>query len=187
MLEGRTETVWNITANNAGNVDNLYAFSLFENLTGGVQNDRFVYREGVTNSGLTNGADGINTLDYSSFSSATVVNVNLLTDTRNGGKVSNVQRVYGGAANDLLTGDAVANWLVGGPGNDTIVGSGGDDVLIGDTASINADGNTLIDVSSQTSFTGNDTISSGAAGAGFALLIGGGGADTINAGAATAR
>ncbi len=184
VLEGRTETVWNITGNNSGNIDNVYGFSLFEGLEGGVQNDRFVYREAFANSGLTSGGggSGIDTLDYSGFSAATVVNVNLTTGVRNGGTVSNIERVIGGAANDSLVGDAFANWLIGGPGNDTIVGNGNDDILVGDTADIDLNGNALVEVSTLTDFSGNDTISSGAAGLGFTLILGGSGLDTLNAG-----
>jgi Ca2+-binding RTX toxin-like protein len=41
-----------------------------------------------------------------------------------------VQNIYAGTGNDVLTGDDRANWLVGGPGSDTFHAGVGDDVLL---------------------------------------------------------
>lgn len=41
-----------------------------------------------------------------------------------------VQNIYAGGGNDVLTGDAQANWLVGGLGSDTFHAGAGDDVLL---------------------------------------------------------
>ncbi|MGE0199130.1 MAG: beta strand repeat-containing protein, partial [Simkaniaceae bacterium] len=79
---------WNITANNAGTLENaaypfpmLFTFSDFPNLTGGNQNDLFIFSDGIMLSGQVNGgapASG-NTLDYSAFT--TPVTITLTTPT----------------------------------------------------------------------------------------------------------
>ena len=119
------ETQWNITAANAGNVGGLYLFSSFENLTGGSQRDVFVYQENFGAVGVTDGQGGTDLLDYSRYTAATGVTVNLTTETNHIGTVRNVERVIGGAGNDSLTGNAADNWMIGGAGNDTITGAGG--------------------------------------------------------------
>jgi len=53
------------------------------------------------------------------------VNVNVGTP----GAAQFIQAVYGGKANDLLTGNDSANLLIGGDGNDTIIGKAGNDQL----------------------------------------------------------
>ena len=45
--------------------------------------------------------------------------------------LSTVERVIGGAGDDRLVGNGVANTMEGGPGRDTLMGGRGDDVLIG--------------------------------------------------------
>src|SRR5205823_2648962 len=59
-------------------------------------------------------------------------------------KISNLENVIGGAGNDILVGNAVANGLTGGPGRDLLIGGAGadrlygggeDDLLIGGTTS----------------------------------------------------
>jgi VCBS repeat-containing protein len=49
------------------------------------------------------------------------------------------QPVNGGAGDDMITGNGLANTLLGGSGNDTLLGGGGDDMLMGDA------GNDLLD------------------------------------------
>ncbi|WP_250855358.1 calcium-binding protein, partial [Anabaena sp. PCC 7938] len=46
----------------------------------------------------------------------------------------NVANIYAGAGDDVLTGDAGANWLAGGAGSDTFNAGEGDDVLLIDAA-----------------------------------------------------
>jgi len=44
-----------------------------------------------------------------------------------------IEKAYGGAGDDTIQGNTVANTLRGGAGNDTLVGSGGNDSLVGGT------------------------------------------------------
>ena len=60
------------------------------------------------------------------------------------------QPINGGAGDDVITGDELANVISGGGGNDTLLGAGGDDVLRGGT------GNDVLDGGA-----GNDKVSGG--------------------------
>ena len=71
-----------------------------------------------------NGAGGVDTLDYTSTTSA--VTVNLGTPSATGfTSVAGIENVTGGSGNDSLTGDAGVNVLTGGAGNDTLDGGAG--------------------------------------------------------------
>ncbi|MGP1677854.1 MAG: putative Ig domain-containing protein, partial [Burkholderiales bacterium] len=52
--------------------------------------------------------------------------------------VKGVKNAYGNSGDDTLTGDADANWLVGGQGSDTFDAGAGDDMLIIDAADLQA-------------------------------------------------
>jgi Ca2+-binding RTX toxin-like protein len=114
----------------------------------------------------------------------------------------NVSNIYAGAGNDVLTGDANANWLAGGAGSDTFNAGAGDDVLLIDAAdqqqNINAGaGNDVVQVvgSAGVTFnmaqaqaevfvggTGDDVIIGG--GRSTVFIRGGAGDDLIIGGAA---
>jgi Ca2+-binding RTX toxin-like protein len=96
-------------------------FAHFANLTGGSGNDSFAFADGASISGAINGGGGTNALDYSAFSAAHPVVVNLGTGT---------DTLAGGAGDDTLTGTGGNNLLIGGTGTDTMTGSGGGDILI---------------------------------------------------------
>jgi Ca2+-binding RTX toxin-like protein len=49
-----------------------------------------------------------------------------------------VSNMYGGAGNDVLTGNAMANWLAGGVGSDTFNAGAGDDILLIDASDLQA-------------------------------------------------
>ena len=57
---------WAITGNNAGNINNDDNFSGFGNLTGGSNNDTFIFSNGTRITGLINGTNlaSLNTLNY---------------------------------------------------------------------------------------------------------------------------
>jgi Ca2+-binding RTX toxin-like protein len=77
------------------------------------------------------GGSGVDTLDFSAY---TGVKVDLLAHTASGAgndKISGVENVIGSAGDDVLTGDSLANLIVGGDGNDLIKGGRGSDVLTG--------------------------------------------------------
>jgi Ca2+-binding RTX toxin-like protein len=94
-----------------------------DSLVGGPGDDIFVFSHGVAFGGTLDGGGGVNTLDYSAYT--TGVNVNLASGTAMGTSgISNIQNVIGGAGADTLTGDAQDNVFTGGPGKDTITGGG---------------------------------------------------------------
>jgi hypothetical protein len=128
----------NLSVNNGGSVVSSSAsfnFSAMENLTGGSGDDTFAFGAGRTLSGMIDGGDGSNTLDYSAY--ATTVRVDVggqsaigVHSGRSGGIVG-IENVTGGAGNDILIGDDSVNVFDGGGGNDVLTGNGGDDVLNG--------------------------------------------------------
>jgi Ca2+-binding RTX toxin-like protein len=150
---------WRLTAMNGGILGSAVSFSSAENLSGGIYADVFRFNSGTQLSGAIEGNGGGDTLDYSAYTAAAPVTVNLLTglatSVPNGAR--GIAHVTGGLGNDSLTGTPGDNSLRGGGGNDTLVGDAGSDVLIGDT--------------------GTDTIRGGA---GRDLLIGGADADVLS-------
>jgi hypothetical protein len=101
---------------------------------GGDGNDTLFSGAGVQ--GLLNGANGVDTVDYSSH--AQPVNVSLDNAANDGGaedggaeNAQNVERITGGNGNDLLAGSPAANRLDGGPGGDVLDGGAGEDYLLG--------------------------------------------------------
>jgi RTX calcium-binding nonapeptide repeat (4 copies) len=76
------------------------------------------------------GGGGTNTLDYSTLTSGVLVN--LLAGTATGvAGLSRIQNVIGGAGNDVLIGNELANTLIGKGGNNILLGLGGNDRLYG--------------------------------------------------------
>jgi Ca2+-binding RTX toxin-like protein len=89
---------------------------------------------GDTNPGLP---DGIDTIDYSektgdvritlSDTSQTIVKVDGVAEDT----ISEFENANGGSGDDVITGSAVANRLVGNGGNDLLIGGEGGDTLVG--------------------------------------------------------
>jgi serralysin len=84
-------------------------------------------------------AGGMDTLDFSGWTTPSRIDLNPGTFSDGGGQTSNVQIAFGaiienatgGAGNDSLTGNHVANLLRGGEGSDTLRGAGGTDRVEG--------------------------------------------------------
>ena len=82
---------------------------------------------------------GVDTLDYSGFSTTQVINLNAETYSNVGGSVGNVsiargvviENAIGGGGADRITGNSAANALQGRNGMDTLVGNAGNDTLTG--------------------------------------------------------
>jgi len=117
-------------------------------LQGGKGDDTFLGSLGGNDT--LDGGIGNNTADYSAFSSANAITVNMtavsggfynVTVAGNGqvDRLANVANVLGTAGSDSITGDAANNRLNGGAGNDTISGGAGVDSLLG------GDGDDLLD------------------------------------------
>ncbi len=135
------------------------------NLRGGAGDDTFNFLTNATQiTGSIDGQDGIDTLDYSALTIP--VTVNLAARTADGvtGTVDRIERVIGGAGDDIITGTGGDDTLLGGDGNDTINGGAGNDILTGGAGNDTINGGT-----------GNDTITGGQ---GDDNLYGGNGDDT---------
>ncbi|MFN9268285.1 MAG: beta strand repeat-containing protein, partial [Planctomycetaceae bacterium] len=130
----------NALTGNGGN-DTLTGGAGNDSLTGGLGDDLYLF---ATNTALgtdtlNESAGGIDTLDFSGTTSlgvtvnlgttaTQVVNANLSLVL---GLATAFENVVGGAGNDLLTGNTLANVLTGNAGNDTLVGLAGNDTLAG--------------------------------------------------------
>ena len=83
-----------------GGVD-VVNFSSFENLTGGSDDDDFVFEDGDTITGTIDGGMGGDTLDYLAYTAGNSVNLELA-------RVISIEDAFGGAGSDTITGDNVA-------------------------------------------------------------------------------
>jgi outer membrane protein OmpA-like peptidoglycan-associated protein/Ca2+-binding RTX toxin-like protein len=179
-----TDATWNIEGLNAGHVAGI-DFSGFENLSGGAGEDTFIFGDGSGITGVIDGGGGLNTLDYSDYTSD--VNADLAAGTATGtGGISNIQNVTGGAGSDTLAGNDAANVLMGAAGDDILTGGAGADTLDGgenvDTLKESRDADfTLADSALTIGSEGNDIIS----GIENAELTGGVSANVMDASAFT--
>jgi Ca2+-binding RTX toxin-like protein len=142
------------------NIENITSGSGNDSLTGdknsnylsaGSGNDTLIGVLGAIDAGDTlDGGDGdyIDTADYSNLTSAQAITVSLADTSSNGNfsvaivngsgtstdSLKNIENISSGAGNDILKGDAKANYLKAGAGNDILYGSGGgNDTLDGGT------------------------------------------------------
>jgi hypothetical protein len=100
---------------------------------GGVAADSFQLPINLPTVPMTlSGGGGTNVLDYSSFTTGVIVNLQAGKATAVSGGVANFANILGGAGNDILIGNGTANEIHGGMGNDILVGGDGDDTLFGD-------------------------------------------------------
>jgi Ca2+-binding RTX toxin-like protein len=160
-------------------------------LMSGGGDDRFVFADGATLSSLgkIDGGDGIDTLDYSAYTSSVSVFAGSATGTQSPGGIANIEGAIGGSADDelfgrngvnaFLKGNGGADWLQGGSGDDTLDGDSGVDTLKGgdgDDVLIWNDGDQI------------DTLLEGGLGANDRLDVGGGpAADTFSIGSNSGR
>ena len=121
--------------------DDALGGDLFDNRLEGLEGaDRFIASGG---SDEMHGGAGSDTLDYSTYSAASSINVSLQgaaisTVTVVGSSddtISGIENVVGTAGNDTLNGDDQQNTLDGRAGSDTLNGGVGDDVLLGGAGS----------------------------------------------------
>ncbi len=143
LIGPNLKRTWNITAHDAGNVNNV-TFQRVGNVTGGKRADTFALSDGATLSGGVDGGKGLNTLDMSAQNRDVVVNLAMGTATSIGGRVVNITSAIGGNASSILVGDGTTNSLQGGSGRNLLIGGGGsvqvtggagDNILIGGTTS----------------------------------------------------
>lgn len=125
LMDGRGG---NDTLNGAGGDDTLLGGSGNDLLSGGAGNDTFFLDSGDDR------IDGGAGIDWLAIASAVGVTVGL-GGSRDGAmgrdRIANVENVVGGAGNDQIGGDRLANILLGNSGDDRLTGGQGNDVLDG--------------------------------------------------------
>lgn len=144
-------STWYVTGMDAGSLPGV-TFQAVESLRGGALSDSFIFSDSAGVSGSIDGGGGINTLNYSAYTTPVVVALSEQRATgvkgQAAGSVRNIRNVIGGSANDLLVGDEHANTLDGGTGRDLLIGRAGaddlqggsdDDILIPGTTAYDAD------------------------------------------------
>jgi hypothetical protein len=157
---------WNITGANAGtlrgaNFATDISFTAVGNLTGGANDDTFLFNDGAAVSGKIDGGGGVNTLDYSAYASTVIVDLPLQQATGVFGfapyGLANIQNAIGGSGgpasgpgapynilvgaegNVLTGGDGRRNLLIAGVTASTLQGGNDDDILIGGTTAWDLD------------------------------------------------
>src|SRR5262249_45844142 len=105
---------WNVTAQNAGDLNGQIFFTSIEQLVGGAMSDTFHLADGA---GVSSGVDvggGGDTLDYSAFTTAVSVNLQSGSATKTGG-ITSIENVVGGSGSDTLTAPNTTNsWALSG-------------------------------------------------------------------------
>ena len=98
---------WNLDGSNAGRLEGL-AWSGVENLTGGTGDDAFSIAASASVSGIINGGNGLDFLDYRGFGASVVVDLSFSSST-GVGKFTSISTIFGSAANDRIIGADNAN------------------------------------------------------------------------------
>ena len=152
-----------------------------DSIDGGAGNDVIYLSLASLNEDVViDGGDGSNTLAFRNIGiwdndPYDAITFNLATDL---GNAQNFANVSGSGYADSITGDNVANILIGGGDSDTLDGSAGDDIIYGDY-NINDTSGLLYGVRQYSISEGNDTL---VGGAGNDVLHGNDGADTLDGG-----
>jgi len=151
--------------------DTLDGGSGNDRLYGGADNDILI---GGTGDDTMDGGTGYDTVDYSGATSGVRVNLAITSQQNTGGAgrdtIMNVENITGSGFNDMLTGNALDNFILSGSGADVLRGGDGNDTLI--SAVADGVGDTL------DGGNGNDSLMSGN---GNDTLLGGAGSDILNA------
>ena len=140
IADSQTDSLLNIENVTTGSGNDLLLGDNKANyLSANAGSDRLLASIGGNDS--LDGGEGVDTVDYSTFTSS--VTLSLLDGTATSNSQSDslisIENAIGGTGNDSITGDSTVNRLSGGDGNDTLDGGDGADHLIGgantDTAS----------------------------------------------------
>ena len=137
-------TTFNVSADNAGDVDGILTFDSFEHLTGSNLDDSFIFTGNASLARSIDGGLGQDRLDYSGYNSGVSVNLDnttILTLNRrsasmvSGGasdRVTNIENLIGSDYADVLIANSLANQISGRSGDDTLAGRAGDDTYLFD-------------------------------------------------------
>jgi hypothetical protein len=137
-LSGADEGHLQVAAGPSGSFQ--FNFTDVEDLSAGNRDDTVVFEDGASLSGALNDAGGTDTLDLSDYSTNLIVDLwaNTVTDDMANpiiGTLAGVEgnsafeNAYGGAGDDLITGDNDDNVLGDGLGSDVINGGAGNDTF----------------------------------------------------------
>ncbi|MDB5327572.1 MAG: proprotein convertase [Phycisphaerales bacterium] len=133
-----------ILSGDAGN-DSIIGGAGPDQLLGGADNDELDGRGGAD---LLDGGVGFDTANYSNrtvpvrltLTNSAIANDGSSTGNNSspavandggGDNLANIEAAIGGTANDVITGNAGANWIDGGGGNDSLFGGAGIDTIVG--------------------------------------------------------
>jgi Ca2+-binding RTX toxin-like protein len=124
--------------------DTLFGLDGNDILDGGNGNDAFGEKLAANGSDIFTGGNGTDEVDYSGRSNAVIVTMGdgLANDGESGENdnvSSTVENVIGGNGNDNITGNALANYIDGGPGDDILSGGAGNDLFAQGDADDGAD------------------------------------------------
>ncbi|MBD2183202.1 CHAT domain-containing protein [Planktothrix sp. FACHB-1375] len=170
LIAKNTNNIWNIADSNSGRLNENLNFRNFQRLTGGSLEDSFIFADGVVWGGIIDGNDGVNTLDYSAYTTTltvdfgtlgnTAININNIMGTTNatstiiGTNKDNVWTITGNNSGTFNSNLNFGNFqqLVGGNLNDDFVFNDG----INWNGTI--DGKNGTDTLNYTAFTSNLTV-----------------------------
>ncbi len=130
LVAGNGDNTWEILGGGQVRLNGT-TYTGVKNLIGGGGNDRFFFANGAATAGRIDGGGGVNTLDYSAYTTGVAVDLAAGTAAGTAGIVTGtIQNVTGGSGNDSLAGDGQNNVLTGGPGSDVLSGRAGNDTYV---------------------------------------------------------
>ncbi len=155
---------WSLSGDGSGTLNGNIQFSGINTLTGGSSNDTYQFATGNNLGAISidETAGGLDSLDFRGTSKTVTVDLSAssqqtVTDTLKLTVVDgdSIENLFGGNADDKLTGNALGNLIIGGPGNDTLKGKQGDDRYVFDQG---AGTDTVSEDSGAKSGEGSDTL-----------------------------
>jgi Ca2+-binding RTX toxin-like protein len=179
------------------NADLIRALAGNDSIRAGDGNDVLEGNEGhdTLNGGLgadtLNGGDGTDVAEYTNAAARVVLDLTTggTVGDANGDRYSSIETVWGSRFDDGITGDGLANLLMGDDGNDTLIGGAGDDTLVGGAGAdslVGGEGRDLVTFLSNLAMVAADLNGAGSQGeaigdsySGIEDVIGTGGNDTI--------
>ena len=133
-VDGNRGTPSNDVLNGTGAADVMFGYGGDDRIFGFDGDDIL---QGGDGDDFLDGGNGIDTADFSEKTQSiqATLNGNFLSEVRINGriedKLSNIENIVGGSADDILKGDAQNNRLAGNSGNDELYGGAGVNTLVG--------------------------------------------------------
>lgn len=118
-----------------GSRDVLVGGAMADQLFGGIGNDWFDAGTGPLGADHIDGGEGSDTIDFSARTAPLTITLGAGADDGEAGEkldvADSVENVYGGQAENAISGGAADNWIWGGPEADVLDGGAGSDYLMG--------------------------------------------------------